>query len=462
MQSGLSRGAGFSAFASATPRSGMMVGAGMVPAPAWHADVTADAPGEARKPRPPPRQRGTARGTARQMTRPDPELQLAKDARDAILDLRTTLHSLKKEEQISWRKKSQLVRDRRFETNGSRRKWATSDVSEVLGEEALALGAKLAGQCDAMQTVGDDLRKAVRVHRKPPLPTFPRALRYTPEIKPIGQTERTQRVSTPGRGESASAGAVGGSFSDRPIPPMHIELDPRTAAILARVEPESLSSFSLPELGPALNPEPEPEPGPGQDTDPEYQRLKTLVWRIALGKENEGREEEEDPFATEVQGHFLPKKVSARPPEISRVEYFRQLDAKAGREKARAAQREEAERVAAVAAAKQAMIDAELLRWRKELAYSAAAAVVSAEVERIIRAAAEVEAAGPGTLRATEQAEVDPNVLSSSPEADVESQHAATRSAELLAAGGGDAGLRRRVAQRWLLKEFVRCTRIYR
>ena len=171
------------------------------------------------------------------MSQPDPEMQLAKEAREAILDLRTTLQSLKKEEQISWRKKSQLMRDRRFETNTKRKRWATSDLSEALGDEALALGATLAEQRDGMQTIGDDLRKEVRVHRKPPLPNFPREPRYTPELK---QTERTQRVSTPGRGEHGSAQVSGefrGSFTDRPIPPpMHVELDPRTAAILARVE----------------------------------------------------------------------------------------------------------------------------------------------------------------------------------------------------------------------------------
>ena len=165
------------------------------------------------------------------------------------------------------------------------------------------------------------------------------------------------------------------------------------------------------------------------------------MWRIAFGEFED--QEQEDPSAVEVQGHYKSNRGgNSLPPQVSRVEYFRQLDAKARRDKALAAQRE-AERVEA---AKQALIDSELRR-QKGAGSIGCCTVVSAEIEHAIRAADGIdEAFDASTLFATDQHEVDAEVLLSTVEADMDSQIAATRSAELLAAGGGDDGLRNRVA----------------
>jgi hypothetical protein len=379
----------------------------------------------------------SARSSVPGRFKPDSEVQIAQEARDAILELRTTLQTLKQQEQRSWRQKSQLMRERRFETNAKKKAWATSDLSAALGEEALSLGAKVAQQRDAMQTLGDELRKDLRVRRKPALPVFVREPNYY-EYGPHG-----------------AADTLDGSFVGGPVPPpMYTEMDPRTAAILARVEPGN-HEFSLPELDPrAPKPEhePEPETEQGARLGADYETDKVLVRGTALSAPPA---EAEEAFAAELQAHFLPKTNSPKPPEISRVEHFRQLDAKARREKLLTSQREEAARVAAAAAASQALLDSEFKR-RKTLADKAAATIISAELEVFLRA--DTSAAQPPTdqdaataARETTRAEID-----------VEIQAAATRAAEVVAAGGGDAGLQRRVAQRWLLNEFARCTRMHR
>lgn len=275
-----------------------------------------------------------------------------------------------------------------------------------------------------------ELRRDLRVRRKPPLPTLQRERGYyTPRS--------TANVTSP-----ETPGAAGGfvSFSDRPIPPPnHVEVDPRTAAILARVEPES--PFALVQ-------------------DPDYERDKALVWGIAVGNEPEVGH-----LAEALQSQFFPAEehVSGpRPPEITRVEYFRELDARARQEKALAAQREEADRVAA--AAREARVDSELRR-RQKLANEAAAAIISAEIEEMSEADAEAgktAAVAAAALQETEQANVAAGLGTSTIATVIETQAAATRGAELVAAGGGDAGLRRRVAQRWLLQEFSRFTQKYR
>ena len=371
--------------------------------------------------------------------KPDSEVQIAQEARDAILELRTTLQTLKRQEQRSWRQKSQLMRERRFETHAKKKAWTTSDLSAVLGEEALSLGAKVAQQRDAMQTLGDELRKELRVQRKPPLPTFVREPSYY---------EATMTTPADGHGSTGAAGTVDGPVVYRPVPPsMYDEVDPRTAAILARVE-QGNNAFTLPELAPrAPKPEPEPQPQPQPKLKPQ--------------PEPEPEQEpaaEGEAFVAELQAHFLPKTNSPKPPEISRVVHFRQLDIKARREKLLATQREEAERVAAEVVASQARVDSELERCkkRKKLAEKAAATIISAELESLIRADTSA------TQPPAEQAVVAAPRETTREEMDVEIQAAATRAAEVLAAGGGDAGLQRRVGQRWLLNEFARCTRMCR
>ena len=119
--------------------------------------------------------------------------------------------------------------------------------------------------------------------------------------------------------------------------------------------------------------------------------------------------------------------------------------------------------MAAAAAARQARVDSDLRR-RQKLAHEAAAAIISAEIEEITGADAEVDEAATVAVasQATEQANVAAGLETSTTATVIETQAAATRAAELMAAGGGDDGLQRRVAQRWLLKEFSRCTQRYR
>ena len=105
------------------------------------------------------------------------------------------------------------------------------------------------------------------------------------------------------------------------------------------------------------------------------------------------------------------------------------------------------------------------------MAEMAAGTIISVEIEEIdvaaaIHVAAQTTAAQDVAVGATETraAALDLSIDQSTVEVnlDVETQAAATRAAELLSAGGGDAGLQRRVAQRWLLQEFARCTSTYR
>lgn len=136
VESGLSRGQGFAAFAHQSPRSGTMISSARSAEPA---------PGVPRPPR--GRRRGdgggvqSARGSSARKRAPDS--QLAREAREAILELRTSLRALKKQEERSWRRKSQLMRERHFEESAKHKLWTTSDVSAALGEEALALGAEV-------------------------------------------------------------------------------------------------------------------------------------------------------------------------------------------------------------------------------------------------------------------------------------------------------------------------------
>lgn len=437
VQSGLSRGQGFAGFAHQSPRSGTMISS---------TRSAGGGVGVPHMPRRPKRRVERHDGTEVQSARnsedcrrwkSDLEPQMPQDAREAILELRTTLQTLKAQEQRSWRQKSQLMRNRRFESNPRKKHWATSDLSDALGEEALALGAAVAQQRDAMQAAGNMLRRDLRVQRKPPLPTFRR--------QPGGSNILADS-------SNGTSGSFDHSMTDRPLPPpVHVEVDPRTAAILARVEPDN-HAFALSKLGtaPKQAPEPMQEPGP----DPSYEKGRARVWEIILGKQTT----QADPFEQELQQHFdTTKTVSApRPPEISRVEYFRQLDAKARREKLLRTQREEAERKAAVVAARQAMTNSELER-RTILADEAAATVISAAVEDLVRVAAEVEQA-PSAPVAQQTLEV----AAREAQFDAESQAAATRAAESVAAGRGDASLQRRVAQRWLFREIMRCSQMYR
>ena len=133
VESGLSRGQGFAAFAHQSPRSGTMISS---------ARSVELAP---RVPRRPGVRRdgGVQSARASSIRKPDPDSQLAREAREAILELRTSLRALKKQEERSWRRKSQLMRERHFDTSAKHKLWETSDVSAALGEEALALGAEV-------------------------------------------------------------------------------------------------------------------------------------------------------------------------------------------------------------------------------------------------------------------------------------------------------------------------------
>ena len=550
VESGVDRGQGFTRFA-ASPRSGTMLRSGLsagerAPLPRSAlvgAETDRTAPLTPTAPQGQPKAASARRsgggGGGRSFHgafQPDPEVRLAKDARAAILELRTTLQTLKKEEQHSWRKKSQLMRDQRFETNAKKKHWATSDLSAALGEDALALGEDLKNQREEMYTLGQQLRREARVPRKPPLPNFRQDHSYTRELEhqvwvtsdtpALGSTSTTATgVLFGDLGSTGASSVFDGALNDtRPIPmSVHAEeerppppqpqpppvalpppqlpelLDPRTAAILARVEPESLPQ--------QLEPEPEPEP------EPDLEKERSWVWDFSPDREDERDEEEAaeaEQFAEELQRHFVPPQgrrepkppaaAAPSPPMNSRVEYFRQLDAKARLEKAAAAQREEEARVATMVAARQALIDLELGR-RGQFAERAAKEVVAAVVRDTLdadaamaaaKAALAAEAAAAAAAAAAAVAAADATAMKASAprisSSDEQEQEAATRAAErllVLAAesgggggggGGGEAGgsegssegseeaqgLRRRVAQRWLLKEFIRCTRMYR
>ena len=478
---------------------------------------------------------------------PDPDVQMGREARQAILELRDNVRTLQHHEQQSWRHKSKLVREHRFETKAKRTQGdlsAAAVVAEgVPGSEALALGEQLKRQREELYWLGETMRKESRVARKAPLPSFKPEGRgvYTRELQgkiwtnkagTMGKTSESFAanmtattfhtalgMSDTSFTDDGTFGATGASFPsqvtfefeasdlDTPLelemlrPSSRPPIDPRTASIQRRIDSKMISM--------QLEPEPEPEriPPPEDFFGPD--------------SEEEEPEPEED-CAEELQQHFLPKPPPPRErKEVSRVEYFRQLDARA---KQKAAAQGEVDRIGALVLARQALIDEEIAARlavantvaeavvgelveeavaedlvarsaNPELYLSAAAAAALKEMhdtaltpQRTVRiqrgAEAEAEVAAEMELEMLEMeqqrleedgegvaVEDKPDTGTDTPAevqvdqdrlgGELAAQIAATNAAELLASGGGDDSLRRRVAQRWLHHEILRCAKLY-